>query len=109
MSRRSPKYELLSKEKTEEMLKLFKGERTGFVLVSPKKFSFRTDISNRVKGFIISKPEKKIHGCYLFLDQVLTYFTHHHTLIMSKSFNNNNFLYINISSIAINILHVIKI
>lgn len=40
MAQQPPKYELLPEEKTKQMLKLFKGERTGFVLVGPKKYFF---------------------------------------------------------------------
>lgn len=40
MARELPKYELLSEEKTKEMLKVFEGERTGWVLVGPEKWFF---------------------------------------------------------------------
>ncbi|XP_014474012.1 PREDICTED: sulfotransferase family cytosolic 1B member 1-like [Dinoponera quadriceps] len=40
MERQPPKYEFLSKEKTKEMLKLFNGERTGWVQVGPQKWFF---------------------------------------------------------------------
>ncbi|KAL0101036.1 hypothetical protein PUN28_018711 [Cardiocondyla obscurior] len=51
MARQPPKYELLPEEKTKEMLKLFKGERTGFVLVGPKKFFFPSQYIEQGNGF----------------------------------------------------------
>ena len=51
MARQLPNYELLSKEKTKEMLKLFKGERTGFVLVGPKKYFFPFRYIEQAEGF----------------------------------------------------------
>ncbi|KAG5307594.1 ST1C4 Sulfotransferase, partial [Pseudoatta argentina] len=51
MARQPPNYELLSEEKTKEMLKLFKGERTGFVLVGPKKYFFPSRYIEQGEGF----------------------------------------------------------
>ncbi|KYN35407.1 Sulfotransferase 1C4 [Trachymyrmex septentrionalis] len=51
MARQPPNYELLSEEKTKEMLKLFKGERTGFVLVGPKKYFFPFRYIEQAEGF----------------------------------------------------------
>ncbi|TGZ32774.1 Estrogen sulfotransferase [Temnothorax longispinosus] len=51
MAREPPKYELLPEEKTREMLKLFKGERTGFVLVGPKKYFFPFRYIEQGAGF----------------------------------------------------------
>ena len=51
MARRPPNYELLSEEKTKEMLKLFKGERTGFVLVGPKKYLLPFRYVEQGEGF----------------------------------------------------------
>jgi len=56
MARQSPKYEILSEEKTREMLKVFKGERTGFVLVGPKKFFFPFRYIEQGDGFYNFKP-----------------------------------------------------
>ncbi|XP_026829310.1 sulfotransferase 1C4 isoform X2 [Ooceraea biroi] len=46
-----PKYELLPKEKTAELLKVFKGERTGWVLVGPKKYFFPYRYTEQGAGF----------------------------------------------------------
>lgn len=46
-----PKYELLNPEKTKEMLQLFKGERTGWVLVGPKKYFFPYKYTEEGEGF----------------------------------------------------------
>lgn len=51
MARQPLKYELLSEEKTREMLKLFKGERTAFVLVGPKKYFFPSNYIEQGDGF----------------------------------------------------------
>ncbi|KAG5326364.1 ST1C4 Sulfotransferase, partial [Acromyrmex heyeri] len=51
MAQQPPNYELLSEEKTKEMLKLFKGERTGFVLVGPKKYFFPSRYIEQGEGF----------------------------------------------------------
>lgn len=51
MTERHPKYELLSEEKTKEMLKLFKGERTGFVFVGKKKYVFPSNYIQQSDGF----------------------------------------------------------
>lgn len=51
MARRLPNYELLSEEKTKEMLQLFKGERTGFVLVGPQKYFFPHRYIEQAEGF----------------------------------------------------------
>jgi len=51
MAQQAPKYELLSKEKTKEMLELFKGERTGWVLVGPEKYFFPSNYIKQGAGF----------------------------------------------------------
>ncbi|XP_020290948.1 sulfotransferase 1C4-like [Pseudomyrmex gracilis] len=51
MIKQFPKYELLSKEKTEEMLKVFKGERTGWVLVGPNKYFFPYKYTDQGSSF----------------------------------------------------------
>ncbi|XP_011175689.2 sulfotransferase 1C4 [Solenopsis invicta] len=51
MSEQPPEYELLSEEKAKEMLKLFKGERTGFVLVGKKKYFFPYRYIEQSQGF----------------------------------------------------------
>lgn len=51
MAEQAPKYELLSNEKTKEMLKVFKGERTGWVLVGPKKYFFPSRYIEQGAGF----------------------------------------------------------
>lgn len=51
MAQKTPKYEFLSKEKTKEMLQLFKGERTGWVLVGPEKYFFPYRYTEQGSGF----------------------------------------------------------
>ncbi|KYM97385.1 PREDICTED: estrogen sulfotransferase-like [Cyphomyrmex costatus] len=51
MARRPPSYEILLEEKTKEILKLFKGERTGFVLVGTKKYFFPFRYVEQGEGF----------------------------------------------------------
>ncbi|XP_043577837.1 sulfotransferase 4A1-like [Bombus pyrosoma] len=51
MALESPKYEYLNEKDTKEMLELFKGERTGFVLVGPKKWFFPYKYTTEGKGF----------------------------------------------------------
>lgn len=51
MVRQPPKYELLSKEKTKEMLEKFEGERTGWVLVGPQKWFFPYRYIEQGAGF----------------------------------------------------------
>ncbi|XP_012216892.1 sulfotransferase 1A1-like [Linepithema humile] len=51
MAEQAPKYELLSKEKTKEMLELFKGERTGWVLVGPEKYFLASNYIQQGAGF----------------------------------------------------------
>lgn len=51
MALESPKYEYLNEKDTKEMLELFKGERTGFVLVGPKKWFFPYKYTIEGKGF----------------------------------------------------------
>lgn len=51
MAERAPTYELLSTKKTEELLKVFKGERTGWVLVGPKKYFFPYRYIEQGEGF----------------------------------------------------------
>ncbi|KAL6263466.1 hypothetical protein P5V15_006257 [Pogonomyrmex californicus] len=51
MTEQIPKYELLSEEKTNEMLKLFKGERTGWVMVGPKRYIFPSRFIEQGAGF----------------------------------------------------------
>lgn len=46
-----PKYELLPEMKTKEMLKIFKGERTGYVFVGPKKYFFPSNFIEQGIGF----------------------------------------------------------
>ncbi|XP_076755266.1 sulfotransferase 1E1 [Xylocopa sonorina] len=51
MARQPPKYELLNEEETKKMLKLFRGERTGWVLVGPKKWLFPYKYVKEGEGF----------------------------------------------------------
>lgn len=51
MAREPPKYELLSEQKTKDALELFKGERTGFVLVGDKKYFFPFRYIEQRNGF----------------------------------------------------------
>ncbi|XP_076232704.1 sulfotransferase 1E1 [Calliopsis andreniformis] len=51
MALEPPKYEFLNEKTTEEMLKVFKGERTGWVLVGPKKWFFPYRYTKQGKGF----------------------------------------------------------
>ncbi|XP_078044572.1 sulfotransferase 1E1 isoform X1 [Augochlora pura] len=46
-----PEYELLNEEKTKEMLQVFTGERTGWVLVGAKKWFFPYRYIEQGKGF----------------------------------------------------------
>lgn len=46
-----PKYEFLNEEDIKEMLKVFKGERTGWILVGPKKWFFPSRYIEQGKGF----------------------------------------------------------
>ncbi|KAI4501682.1 hypothetical protein M0802_003017 [Mischocyttarus mexicanus] len=48
---KSPTYELLNSEKTKELLELFKGERTGWVMVGPKKYLFPYRYIEQGEGF----------------------------------------------------------
>ncbi|EFN83859.1 Sulfotransferase 1C4 [Harpegnathos saltator] len=51
MARQPPKYEVLPEEKTKEMLKLFKGERTGWVQVGSQKWFFPYRYTEQGAGF----------------------------------------------------------
>ncbi|XP_043787856.1 sulfotransferase 1E1-like [Apis laboriosa] len=51
MTLEPPKYEYLNKENTKKMLKIFKGERTGWVLVGAKKWFFPHKYTIEGKGF----------------------------------------------------------
>lgn len=51
MVSRAPEYEFLPEKKTKEMLKLFKGEKTGWVLVGPKKYFFPHRYAEQGLGF----------------------------------------------------------
>ncbi|XP_029674105.1 sulfotransferase 1C4-like [Formica exsecta] len=51
MSQKIPEYELLPEMKTKEMLKMFKGERTGWVLVGPKQYFFPMRFIQQGIGF----------------------------------------------------------
>lgn len=51
MEREPPQYELLNPEKTKEMLKLFDGERTGWVLAGPQKWFFPYRYIEQREGF----------------------------------------------------------
>ncbi|KAG6800257.1 estrogen sulfotransferase [Apis mellifera caucasica] len=51
MTLEPPKYEYLNKENTKKMLEIFKGERTGWVLVGPKKWFFPHKYTIEGKGF----------------------------------------------------------
>ncbi|XP_015434268.1 PREDICTED: LOW QUALITY PROTEIN: sulfotransferase 4A1-like [Dufourea novaeangliae] len=51
MARDPPKYELLNEKKTKEMLQIFTGERTGWVLVGPKKWFFPYRYTEQGEGF----------------------------------------------------------
>lgn len=51
MTLEPPKYEYLNKENTKKMLKIFKGERTGWVLVGEKKWFFPHKYTIEGKGF----------------------------------------------------------
>lgn len=54
----APKYELLSEEKTKEMLNVFHGERTGWVLVGPQKYFFPHKYVTEGEGFHNFKARK---------------------------------------------------
>ncbi|KAG7208936.1 hypothetical protein KM043_015114 [Ampulex compressa] len=51
MDKEPPSYEYLDEEKTKELLKVFKGERDGWVLVGPKKWFFPLRYTEQGKGF----------------------------------------------------------
>lgn len=51
MAQQPPKYELLSEEKTREMLKVFNGERTGWVQVDSQKWFFPYRYIEQGTGF----------------------------------------------------------
>lgn len=51
MSREVPKFRLLEAKKTDEMLKLFTGERTGWVQVGEKKYFFPYRYVEQGPGF----------------------------------------------------------
>ncbi|XP_076626776.1 sulfotransferase 1B1 [Colletes latitarsis] len=51
MALEPPNYEILDEETTNEMLKVFKGERDGWVLVGPKKWLFPFRYTKQGKGF----------------------------------------------------------
>lgn len=55
MAQQIPKYELLSETKTKEMLQMFKGERTGWVFVGPKKYFFPYKWIEQGTGFYYFK------------------------------------------------------
>lgn len=59
MAKQIPKYELLPEMETIEMLKKFKGERTGFVLVGSKKYFFPYKFIQEGIGFynFAAKPD----------------------------------------------------
>ncbi|KAF7413589.1 hypothetical protein HZH68_002078 [Vespula germanica] len=51
MNKLTPTYEFLHEEKTKELLKVFKGERTGWVLVGSKKYCFPSNYVEQGEGF----------------------------------------------------------
>lgn len=51
MNSKVPSYQFLNAEKTEEMLKVFKGERTGWVQVGEKKWFFPYRFTEQGEGF----------------------------------------------------------
>ncbi|KAK0174643.1 hypothetical protein PV327_010397 [Microctonus hyperodae] len=56
MNEKVPEYELLDQKKTEEMLKLFHGERNGWVQVGEKKYFFPNRYIEQGEGFYKFKP-----------------------------------------------------
>lgn len=46
-----PKYEILDYDLSKEMLRLFKGEKTGWVQVGEKKYFFPYEYTNQGQGF----------------------------------------------------------
>ena len=56
MSLKLPKYTFLDEEVTKEMLKDFKGERNGWVLVGDKKWLFPSRYQEQGEGFYKFKP-----------------------------------------------------
>lgn len=46
-----PAYEFLNGEKTKELLKVFKGERTGWVMVGPKNYIFPSNYVEQGEKF----------------------------------------------------------
>lgn len=58
MDLEAPKYELLDSEKTKELLQVFHGERTGWVLVGEKKYFFPNNYRKQGEGFYKFKVRK---------------------------------------------------
>lgn len=89
MALEPPKYEFLNEKTTKKMLEVFKGERTGWVLVGPQKWFFPHKYTEQGKRFynfkarpddtwVLSYPRSG--KCYI------------HFLLISRNYKPSNFL-----------------